>query len=94
MAYIGDTVRLKVHFKSFDGDSIDPDDITLIIYNTNKSVIETIPISDENKTATGQYYYDYVVVPDDIQEYFIFEFRGLHNNNPILARDRVNIKFN
>jgi len=94
MAYIGDTVRLKVHFKSFDGDSVDPDDITLTIYDKTKKELDTIPITVENKTATGQYYYDYVVVPDDIQEYFIFEFRGLHNNNPILARDRVSIKFN
>ncbi len=93
MAYVGDTVRLKVHFKSFDGDSIDPDDITLTIYNTDKSVSETIPITDENKTATGQYYYDYVV-SDELLEYFIFEFGGIHNNKPILSRDKVKIKFN
>ena len=93
MAYLGDTVRLKVHFRSFNGDSVDPDDITLTIYDKTKKELDTISITDENKTATGQYFYDYIV-PDDIHEYFIFEFRGLHNNNPILARDRVSIKFN
>lgn len=29
MIYQGDTVRLKAHFKSFDGQSIDPTNITL-----------------------------------------------------------------
>ena len=93
MAYIGDTVRLKVHFRSFNGDSVDPDDITLTIYDKTKKELDTIPITVENKTATGQYYYDYVV-SDELLEYFIFEFGGIHNNNPILARDRVSIKFN
>ena len=93
MIFKGDSVRLQCHFKTFSGVSINPDNVELVIYDKAKNIIETIPITDENKTATGQYYYDYVV-PDDIDEYFIFEYRGIHNTKPILAREKVNIKFN
>lgn len=93
MAYIGDTVRLQVNFKSFEGFLIDPSDISLKIYDNAKNEVDSVQITEENKIATGQYFYDYVV-PDDIHEYFIFEFRGLHNEKPILARGKVDIKFN
>ncbi|WP_026675775.1 hypothetical protein [Fictibacillus gelatini] len=88
----GDTVRLKVHFKTFTGQSVDPTDVKLTIYKSDKTKIEEIPITDSNKENVGVYFYDYIV-PDEILESFIFEFRGLYNNKPILARDSVQIKF-
>lgn len=92
MAYSGDTVRLKVHFKTFTGESIEPTDIKLTIYDTNKNLIEEIPITDTNKESLGVYFYDYIL-PDDKPE-IVFEFRGLQNNKPILVRDSVKIQFN
>lgn len=91
MAYLGDTVRLKVHFKSFDGDSIDPDDITLTIYNKDKNQVEQYELNDTNKINVGQYFYDYS--PASELSEFIFEFKGFYNDKPILARDVVKIKF-
>ena len=33
VAYIGDTVRLKVNFKTFDGTAIEPEDVKLKFIN-------------------------------------------------------------
>jgi hypothetical protein len=87
----GDTVRLKCHFKTFDGQLIDPTDVKLTIYDSNNQQIEQISLTDSDKENVGVFYYDYVL-PDDKQE-IIFEFRGLYNDNPILKREKVKIQF-
>jgi len=92
MAFVGDTVRLQVHFKTFEGVYINPNTISLKIYDNAKNERESLIISDENKLDNGKYFYDYII-PDDISEYFIFEYRGLHNDKPILSRDMVRVKF-
>ncbi|WP_066173366.1 hypothetical protein [Bacillus marinisedimentorum] len=92
MPYQGDTVRFKCHFKSFSGQAVDPTDVTLTIYDDTEAQIEQFVLSDSDKESVGVYFYDYVL-PDDKPE-IIFEFRGLHNNKPILVRDTVSIKFN
>lgn len=90
MAYSGDTVRLKVNFKTFAGDLVNPTEISLTLYD-GLAILQTIPITETDNETVGVYFYDYVL-PDDIPE-LIFEFRGLHNAKPILARDTVEVKF-
>lgn len=90
MALAGDTVRLKCHFRTFDGQLIDPADVKLTIYDSNKQQIKQIALTDINK-ENDVYFYDYVL-PDDKQE-IIFEFRGLYNEKPILSRGKVKIEF-
>lgn len=92
MALAGDTVRLKCHFKTFDGQLVFPVDVKLTIYDSQKQQIEQITLDDTNKEGNGVYFYDYVL-PIDKDE-IIFEFRGLYNNKPILIRDSVKIQFN
>ncbi|WP_312753360.1 hypothetical protein [Rummeliibacillus suwonensis] len=89
--YEGDSIRLKVHFKNFDNQSIDPSNITLTIYNLDKTKIEEISITDSNKQNVGVYFYDYT--PSSNLSEFVFEFKGYYNNKPILARDIVKLKF-
>jgi len=91
MALAGDTVRLKCHFKTFDGQSVESENVQLIIYDSNKQQIEQITLDDTNKENIGVYFYDYVL-PDDKHE-IIFEFRGVYNEKPILVRDSVKIEF-
>ena len=93
MAFVGDTVRLRVQFKTFTGQLVSPNDIKLTIYDKQNNQIEEIEITDSDKENIGVYFYDYII-PDDILDYFIFEFGGLHNNKPILSRGKVNVKFN
>ncbi|MED4374309.1 hypothetical protein P9274_00995 [Schinkia azotoformans] len=92
MAYSGDTVRLKVHFKTFTGESIEPTDIKLTIYDSTKTQIEQFILDDTYKLDVGVYFYDYLL-PANL-DLIIYEFAGVYNNKPILVRDSVKIQFN
>lgn len=89
--YQGDTIRLKCHFKTFTGQSVDPVDVKLTMYDKDKNQIEQILLDDTNKKNIGVYFYDYVPAPELSK--FIFEFSGQYNNKPILVRDSVQVKF-
>jgi len=89
--YQGDTVRLKVHFKTFTGQSVDPTDIKLTIYDNQKQQIEQFILDDTNRENVGVFYFDYV--PADELNEFIFEFIGSYSNKPILSRGKVEVKF-
>ena len=92
MALAGDTVRFRCHFRTFDGQLIDPADVKLTIYDTNKQQIEQIALTDSDKENIGVYFYDYVLPMN--QSEIIFEFSGIYNNKPILARESLKIEFN
>lgn len=87
----GDTIRLKCQFRTFSGKEIDPTGVKLKIYNSSKNQIEEIILSDTNKEKVGVYFYDYV--PDEELNEFIFEFVGTYDDNPILSRGKVDVKF-
>lgn len=91
MIYSDDTVRLKVNFKTFTGQAINPDNVTLIIYDTERNQIEQYELDDTHQEDVGVYFYDYIT-PDDEQE-IIFEFKGTYNNYPIIVRDSLKINF-
>ncbi|MBE2919744.1 hypothetical protein HPK02_13165 [Anoxybacillus flavithermus] len=91
MAFAGDTVRFRCHFRTFDGQSVEPADVKLTIYDSNKQQIKQITLTDTNKD-NGVYFYDYVLPTN--QSEIIFEFSGVYNNKPILVRDSVKIQFN
>ncbi|OLS37916.1 hypothetical protein BTR22_05240 [Alkalihalophilus pseudofirmus] len=89
MILTGDTIRLRVHFKSYKGHPVDAEDVILTIYNKSLEVIETF--KDTNKESNGVYFYDYKL-PDEEQE-FIFEFRGVYDEKPIISRGTFSSKF-
>lgn len=87
--YTKDTVRLVVQFRDFSGNSIVPEDIKLVVYDSKQEILEkvTVGITDN---GNGNYYYDYVAPDSD----FIFEFSGIYNNKPVLSRQLIQVKFN
>ncbi|PAQ14978.1 hypothetical protein CD798_07995 [Bacillaceae bacterium SAOS 7] len=89
----GDTVRLKCHFRSFDGEYVDPNGVALSIYKNDDTYnqIESILLDDTNKENVGVYFYDYI--PASELNEFIFEFAGRVNNKPILVRELVKLDF-
>lgn len=92
MALTGDTVRLKAHFKTIKNESINPTNVVLTLYDTEQVEIETFNLDDTiNQESEGVFFYDYIL-PDDEQQ-IVFEFRGLHNNKPIIARGMIEPKF-
>lgn len=96
MAFTGDTVRLKVHFMSFDGSSVDPTDVSLrIMDGATYSVLETISIDSSSVVDVGTYQYDYVIPTSDsyTNDTLVYEFAGTYSNKPILARGIIKRKF-
>lgn len=92
MALKGDTVRLEVEFKDFDGNSVEPTDVTLNIYDDDGVALQSIPLTSDNRTDVGEYYYDFMI-PYNVSDYIIYEFSGVHRSRPILARDKVHVDF-
>ena len=90
MAFAGDTVRLQVRFKDFDDVAVNPTNIKLTTYDLSKNQIDQFTINDTNKIDEGVYFYDYVL-PEDKTE-IVFEFKGTHNEKPILTRGNIPIK--
>lgn len=89
MAIVGDTIRLKAEFKSWDGVLADPDNIVLKLYDAHKVQIgEDIPIGTQHNVSPGVYQYEYTVT--DIPLMY-FEFQGQLEGKPILARSTINI---
>jgi hypothetical protein len=90
MAIIGDTVRLKVTFKTFDGRLLNPGAVTLKIYNEGaREPFQTIELSDEaNKESEGTYFYDYTV--SDGEGNLEFEYTGqLEENVTVVNRETL-----
>ncbi|MCM3719168.1 hypothetical protein [Fictibacillus phosphorivorans] len=87
----GDTVRLKCHFKTFNGNAVDPTDIKLFIYDEMEILTEEIALNDTHRESVGVFYVDYL--PAIGLNEFIFEFSGSYNNKPILSRGKVKIQF-
>lgn len=86
--FANDTVLLQVHFKDYEGKSINPSDIRLTIYSDDETLIEEITEGIINP-STGKYEYEYTATNSD----FIFEFSGFFNGKKVLARQRVKVKF-
>jgi len=93
MAFVGDTVRLKVKFRTFNGNAVDPLDVNLrVLDGDNYQEVETVAITNDNKVDVGVYEYDYVI-PYGESDTLIYEFSGTHNNKPILSRGRFDRDF-
>ncbi|MGI2326420.1 hypothetical protein [Planococcus sp. YIM B11945] len=84
----GDTARLCVSFKDFHGNAIDPEEVTLKIYDKQQLLSETITEGIVD-LSQGSYYCDYTADSD-----FIFEFSGIYFGKPVLSRQEVKLKFN
>lgn len=100
MALAGDTVQLQVKFKTFDGTVIEPTNVKLKIYLPTSlgtfDLINTIPLSNDEKVSVGEYKYDYTT-PSDLDtsqvSYLVYEFSGLVQDSITLARGKINIRF-
>lgn len=93
MALIGDTVRLRVRFRTFNGNAVDPTNVKLRVLDGNDyAEIDVIPMTDTDKVDVGVYEHDYVI-PDGDSETLVYEFSGMFNGKPILSRGSFNRAF-
>lgn len=92
MALKGDTVRLFVKFIDFNGEKVEPNDVTLSIYDEDNIAIQSITLTSDNRTGVGEYYFDYTI-PYTVTDYVIYEYSGIHRGRPILQRDKIHVEF-
>jgi uncharacterized protein YfaS (alpha-2-macroglobulin family) len=81
----GDTVRLKVAFKDWDGLPVDPSDITFTVYDEAMGAQGTpVSIGAANKVSTGVYQYDYTTpyMPGT----YLAEFIGTLDGDEVAVR--------
>lgn len=93
--FTGDTVRVKATFRDWapagsTGNLVDPDGnaVTIFVYDSDgiqKSTGSAI------REGTGSYYYDWVAPL--IEGIYYFEFKGLFNTQPQIARKKFAVKF-
>lgn len=84
-----DTARLIVEFKDYKGGAIQPTNVTLTIYDESEHVIKTVD-STRITNEDNKYFYDYT---HDKEENYIFEFKGMYENLPVLCRQFVEVVF-
>ncbi len=83
MYLIGDTIRLTVEFRNFDGDLESPADVTITIYDGSRTVVAT---DDVLPYEEGKFRYDYTI-PADPPGPLYYEFAGELGGKPIVARE-------
>lgn len=92
MALKGDTIRLEVLFRDFDGKAISPTNVTLSIYDEYNVAIQSFPLSDDDSVSEGRFFYDYTI-PYDVNNFIIYEFYGIKNGKPFISRDKIHVDF-
>lgn len=92
MATIGDTIRLKAEFRTWNGIAADPDNIVLRIYDSyRKQIGDDILIGSEHRTGPGAYQYDYIVTNQSKPTFF--EFSGMLEGKPIVGRSEIEVNW-
>lgn len=92
IAQNGDSVVFKVEFKSFDGNYADPIDIVMKVYNKRKKLLTSVDIGEDDKTASGKYQMNYTI-PDDVDDFIVYEYSGMLERVLITAREKLVIQW-
>lgn len=89
----GETVKLEADFTRKDGSKVDPDNLELRIYNSQKEEFLRERITIRYRVSAGVYRYKYVV-PSGYKGQLVYEYLGYINGNPVVLRgilDVVNV---
>jgi len=84
MAFQGDTVWLQAQFVNSAGAAADVTDVTIKIYDTNKTLLDTIEVTADYKVSLGFYSYPYTI-PYGVGN-LVFEYSGTVDGKIELAR--------
>jgi hypothetical protein len=86
----GDTVILQAEFRIYEGGYIDPDDISVSVYDHMDNVIYDEKVTTQHRIAPGIYNFPYTV-PDNHRHQLYFIFTGYINNMPIRVKNTIEI---
>ncbi|MDM5333446.1 hypothetical protein QUF56_09425 [Ureibacillus composti] len=83
----GNTVRLTAEFKDWEGVSIDPETVKLIIYDYRYTKLSEFEVPTANRINVGTYFYDHVFETG----LFIYEWLATIDGKPSLVRKQISI---
>ncbi len=94
MPFIGNTVRLVVKFKDFDGVLTDTESLSLTFYDHRRNQIGGSIDVDivENKDSTGIYFYDYTI-PITASKSIVAEFVGIVDGTDSVGRVEIPLRW-
>ena len=94
---VGDTIRIYVEFKDFNGNIFDPSDVELRIYDYfQRQVGPTIESGEVVKEEDGIYYHEYTIPTNDNLVFvfpLFYEFRGTIRGKTALRRGIIDPVF-
>lgn len=84
MAIIGNTLRLRFEFRTFEGQYADPEEIVLRIKELNRIQLLETMITAGYRIDIGIYEYDYVIPNGDAP--LLFEISAILEGAPVVSR--------
>lgn len=93
MATVGNTIRLRAEFRTFDGTLTSPNNVELTIYDYRRDVlIGPIPISIDNAVSEGIFEYDYTIISGTSMVIY-YQFSAILEGTPIVARGKIPVSW-
>lgn len=86
----GTTIRFEVEFFGFDDKAVDPETVTLKIYDSKYKEVYSAMVADNNG-STGKYHHDYVTEKEEARLYY--EWLATINGKPSLRRGMFMTRF-
>lgn len=97
LAYVGDTIKLQAVFKDYSNNPFQPQDVVLTIYKplvVGFEKLKEVKMTDDNLVGKGIYEYYYTVSEEESDDdYLVYEFAGMYNEKPTLARGKIPTRF-
>lgn len=87
MALVGDTIKLRMEFRDFNGVLFDPTTITITTYQNYDDVLENINVPLGSKVSTGIYEYLYTVPAGDGP--LTYEVKGVVGTTNSVVRKKL-----
>lgn len=95
MSYLlGNTIKLNVTFKDFEGELFDPSIVKVKIYDSRYNLIEEISDTRIKKDSLGSYYF-YYTIPDSVKSgtSLYYEWYSEKGGLPVIARKKLSVYF-
>lgn len=89
----GDTIRLLCEFRDFSDALSDPELIKIKIYDQKYLMIDEISVPTTSKESSGNYFYDYTIPSEYLNQSLYYEWYAEISGKPSLNRGQFKVVF-
>lgn len=89
--YAGDTAKLTCEFRDWNDELVDPENVTVTVYNEYWEKLSQASDTDIFRESQGKYYYEYVTPMTT--GIVIYEWRGMISGKPSIKRNQLELFF-